>query len=97
MAEFAGTSRERAIDAVMSYWLNGTEDESLLEWWTSSDAAAAAGEIVDAVLAVTGDGWRVVARDLAWSLTGVWPKTTAQITALDRYDAAVLDPKKEQQ
>lgn len=44
-------ARERAIDAVMTYWLSGTHNEDLAEWWMSGDAAECAAELVDLVLA----------------------------------------------
>lgn len=32
-------------DAVMSYWLTGTEDEDMREWWQTDDAADCAREL----------------------------------------------------
>lgn len=43
--------RERAIDAVMTYWLAGVaRSDEMAEWWTTRDATYAAAEIVDVIL-----------------------------------------------
>lgn len=40
-------NRERAVDAVLTYWLNGAADnEDLAEWWTTDEAGDCAAELV---------------------------------------------------
>ena len=51
---YANPNIEAAADAVRTYWLNGTTDPDLNEWWTTDEASEAAAEIatlaVDAAL-----------------------------------------------
>ena len=39
-------------DAVMAYWLNGTHDEDMLEWWTTDEAVDACTEMFGAFITV---------------------------------------------
>ena len=50
-----------AVDAVLEWWLTGSQDEFLLEWWASDEAPDAALEMVHVVLqAIEHAGYEVV-------------------------------------
>jgi hypothetical protein len=40
---------EAAIDALLTYWLTGTDDPEMAEWWASADAPQVAAEVVKVV------------------------------------------------
>ncbi len=44
------SDRESAIDAVLMWWLNGTDDESMRAWWSTGDAHDTAAALVDVVM-----------------------------------------------
>lgn len=48
--EPAPSEREIAADAILVYWLNGTRDPDLAEWWQTLEAAECAAEMADAIL-----------------------------------------------
>lgn len=49
--EPAPSNQEIATDAILVYWLNGTRDPDLAEWWQTPEAAECATEMADAILA----------------------------------------------
>ncbi len=42
--------QEAAVDAILGYWLSGTDNPDLAEWWTTADAPEVATELVNVVL-----------------------------------------------
>jgi hypothetical protein len=48
-------------DDVLAWWLNGTFDESMREWWTTPDAIDTATELVHVMFQSLNDhGWEIV-------------------------------------
>lgn len=57
-------------DAVMGYWLAGTHDPDLREWWQSEDAVDTCTELIHAELeALEEVGYRIVRVDQVADLT----------------------------
>jgi len=51
-------------DAVLTYWLNGTHDDDMREWWETPEAVSCAEELVGALLqAITDQGWYIAQND----------------------------------
>ncbi len=43
----ANPNIEAAADAILTYWLSGTTDPALAEWWITDEAAQAAGDLAN--------------------------------------------------
>ncbi len=52
-----------ATDAILEYWLAGTHDADMAEWWTTDEAVDAAGEMFSAVM----DEWERKGLCLPWT------------------------------
>lgn len=51
--EQVGNRREyvgHVVDAILTYWLSGTENEELREWWETQDASDCALELAHLML-----------------------------------------------
>lgn len=50
-------------DDLLAWWLSGTHDEAMKEWWATSDAVDTATETIHCMIQSLEDhGWQIVRR-----------------------------------
>lgn len=62
--EQVGNRREyvgHVVDGILTYWLNGTQDEAMREWWTTPEASDAALELAHAMFQAIEERGMVIA------------------------------------